>query len=465
MTGQAAVTAFKEASLLEEDYLNRSSNAFLKFNEEMRANIKDIVKKQLDDTLSAYKTTYEEETRQLELNLVRREKLADEDIKAQKERALKEARFVEDARVKYMDGEVELSLTIEEFDARMQLDRQNREQIANERRLQLQKDYNAKQMKLLEDFTNETGYFGEMISTQANAILGLNSPLASSRRKDAFNQMKNELIAGYEMQLRATITAGDELKKAEAENLRARAEQDRAFRDLKLKEENKASDEFMKLATDNLKMLYEGQFSSLSAGLSEALYSTDIQDKQKELESNRRAAMQQYQGDVNAQIEIENQYRDLKAQIAKEDENRISNLLKSQLRALAIEATTRALYETAMGFGALGLGPIGGLSAADHFKSAAIFGAVAAAAGLGTAMAGSPSTSSASTSISPTGASQTMSTSTRETADKTEPVVFNINFSGANIYDSRESAMRAFSNQIASFMSEPRRGSYYIQAR
>jgi hypothetical protein len=52
------------------------------------------------------------------------------------------------------------------------------------------------------------------------------------------------------------------------------------------------------------------------------------------------------------------------------------------LMALGKTSLVKALSETALGFGSLALGPLGGASAAMHFKSAALHGAVAVAAGL-----------------------------------------------------------------------------------
>lgn len=53
----------------------------------------------------------------------------------------------------------------------------------------------------------------------------------------------------------------------------------------------------------------------------------------------------------------------------------------SLLKGWATSSAVRALMELGEGFASLALGPIGGVSAAAHFKSAAIFGGVAAVAG------------------------------------------------------------------------------------
>ncbi len=58
------------------------------------------------------------------------------------------------------------------------------------------------------------------------------------------------------------------------------------------------------------------------------------------------------------------------------------NIMADGMMALGKSSVIHALSETALGFGSLALGPIGGVSALAHFKSAALHGAVAVAAGL-----------------------------------------------------------------------------------
>jgi hypothetical protein len=52
------------------------------------------------------------------------------------------------------------------------------------------------------------------------------------------------------------------------------------------------------------------------------------------------------------------------------------------LLAMGKSSVIEALRETALGFGSLALGPLGGVSAGMHFKAAGLHAAVAAAAGL-----------------------------------------------------------------------------------
>lgn len=55
------------------------------------------------------------------------------------------------------------------------------------------------------------------------------------------------------------------------------------------------------------------------------------------------------------------------------------------LKATAVEASIKALYHTAAGVGSLALGPLGGVSAAGHFKAAGLYALTAVAAGAASA--------------------------------------------------------------------------------
>ena len=99
-----------------------------------------------------------------------------------------------------------------------------------------------------------------------------------------------------------------------------------------------------------------------------------------------------------------------------------------------------------------------------HFKASAIFAGVAATAGVGGAIL----TNNANTAISragrggagtvsPTGTPQTASTPEREQAE-TSSMVFNINFGGAVIYDTKKSAEQALADRITNIQNTRRRG-------
>jgi hypothetical protein len=138
--------------------------------------------------------------------------------------------------------------------------------------------------------------------------------------------------------------------------------------------------------------------------------------------------------------------------------------IKSTLEGLAQEAITRSIFATAMGFSALALGPIGGVSASQYFKSAALFAGVGAVAGISSkAMGGGGSGGGSASSVSPTGLAQSQAPS-RPEASKTEPMIFNINLGGSVIYDTKAAAERAFADKIVRTINNGGRGMVRLNA-
>ena len=138
--------------------------------------------------------------------------------------------------------------------------------------------------------------------------------------------------------------------------------------------------------------------------------------------------------------------------------------IKATLEGLAQEAIARSIFATAMGFSALALGPIGGVSAADYFKSAALFAGVGAVAGVSSkAMGGGGSGGGSASSVSPTGLAQSQAPS-RPEASKTEPMIFNINLGGSVIYDTKAAAERAFADKIVRTINNGGRGMVRLNA-
>ena len=136
----------------------------------------------------------------------------------------------------------------------------------------------------------------------------------------------------------------------------------------------------------------------------------------------------------------------------------IQAVLKQSMKALATEALAKSLYEGAAGLASLAIGgPIGGMEAAEHFAASAAFAGVATVAGLAGAAIPSATTGGAQGGASPTGMAQSPQIQ-RPEASKQEPLVFNLNFSGSTIYDTKESAKRAMSDEIVKYINEPRRG-------
>ena len=126
------------------------------------------------------------------------------------------------------------------------------------------------------------------------------------------------------------------------------------------------------------------------------------------------------------------------------------------LKGLAVESGVRALMETAKGFAALLINPA---LAAGHFKSAALFGAAAAATrvGAGALGVGGAGGASGGATASPSGAPQTAPAPQREQAESRE-MVFNLNFGGAVIYDTKEAAKRAMLGDLVRTYNQPNRG-------
>ena len=122
---------------------------------------------------------------------------------------------------------------------------------------------------------------------------------------------------------------------------------------------------------------------------------------------------------------------------------------------LGREAAVRSLMETAKGFASLVLNPA---AAANHFTAAGIFGGLAATAGaVGGHFAGGGGGGGAGAGASPSGSPQIAPTPERESAQETS-TVFNINFGGAVIYDTKQAAERAMVDRLVGVMNQRNRG-------
>jgi hypothetical protein len=137
--------------------------------------------------------------------------------------------------------------------------------------------------------------------------------------------------------------------------------------------------------------------------------------------------------------------------------------IKATLEGLAQEAIARSIFATAMGFSALALGPVGGVSASQYFQSAALFAGVGAIAGVSSKAMGGGGGGGSSASVSPTGLAQAQAP-TRPEASKAEPMVFNINFGGSVIYDTKAAAERAFADRIVRQINNSNRGTVRLNA-
>ena len=129
------------------------------------------------------------------------------------------------------------------------------------------------------------------------------------------------------------------------------------------------------------------------------------------------------------------------------------------LLSLAQQAGVEALMETARGV-SKALNPITAPLAAAHFKAAGIFTAAAVAAGsAGTALGGGGGggISGGGGGSSPMGSPQSSTAPERQEATSSS-MVFNVNFSGAVVYDTKKAAEMALADRITNVMNIQRRG-------
>lgn len=127
------------------------------------------------------------------------------------------------------------------------------------------------------------------------------------------------------------------------------------------------------------------------------------------------------------------------------------------LQGLAKQAGVQALMETAKGIAALFINPAG---ASNHFAAAGAFGAAAVAAGAASSAlggGGGGGVGGGGGGVSPSGSPQTSSMMQREEATSSS-MVFNVNFSGAVVYDTKRAAEQALTDRVVKTMRSKRRG-------
>jgi len=129
------------------------------------------------------------------------------------------------------------------------------------------------------------------------------------------------------------------------------------------------------------------------------------------------------------------------------------------LKALAQQAVSQSVMKAAEGFGLLAMGLPGSALA---FKSSALFAAAASVAGVASnALGGGGAAQSGS---SPSGQPSTAPTPEREQVTN-DSMVFNINFGGAVVYDTKKAAEQAFADRLVSIINTPRRGAVQFNRR
>lgn len=125
------------------------------------------------------------------------------------------------------------------------------------------------------------------------------------------------------------------------------------------------------------------------------------------------------------------------------------------LQSLAKSALVEGLIETAKGVAMSFVNPA---EAGTHFAAAAAFGAAAAAAGgASAALGGGGGGGTGGGSFSPSGSPQSAQAPMREEATQSS-MVFNVNFSGAVVYDTKKAAEQALADRITRVMNQNRRG-------
>jgi hypothetical protein len=132
------------------------------------------------------------------------------------------------------------------------------------------------------------------------------------------------------------------------------------------------------------------------------------------------------------------------------------------LKALAQQAVSQAVMQTAKGFGLLATKDFTGSAAA--FKSAALYATAASVAGLASTALGGGGGGASQAGASPTGQPSVAPTPEREEVT-TDSMVFNINFGGAVVYDTKKAAEQAFADRLVSIMNTPRRGAVQFNRR
>jgi len=128
------------------------------------------------------------------------------------------------------------------------------------------------------------------------------------------------------------------------------------------------------------------------------------------------------------------------------------------LQGLARQAGVEALMQTAKGLAALVLFPA---AASNHFAAAGAFGSAALAAGVASSAMGGGGGGiggGGGGRFSPSGSPQSSQAPPREEATASS-MVFNVNFSGAVIYDTKKAAEQAMADRITRVMKSNRRGS------
>ena len=217
---------------------------------------------------------------------------------------------------------------------------------------------------------------------------------------------------------------------------------------------------------------------SLGTSLTEVFYGSLTSRSFEEARENLREtyteqvqaekeALEKFKGDRSERIEetiktneklleLQKNYAKERKRIANEEENALPKAIGEVLVALGQQAAVESLMFGAKAVASLFTNPA---LAANYGIASGVMAAAAATAGVsGRALGASGGGGGAgSPSISPTGLSQVAPEPERERAE-TATTVFNINFGGSIVYDTKQAAERAFADRITQLQNVRRRG-------
>ena len=217
---------------------------------------------------------------------------------------------------------------------------------------------------------------------------------------------------------------------------------------------------------------------SLGTSLTEVFYGSltdrsfdearqNLKESFREQVQSEKEALEKFKGNQSERIEetiktnerlveLQKDYAKERKRIGEEEENALPKAIGEVLVALGQQAAVESLMFGAKAVASLFTNPA---LAANYGIASGVMAAAAATAGVsGRALGASGGGGGGGTpSISPTGLSQIAPEPERERAE-TAQTVFNINFGGSVIYDTKQAAERAFADRLTQLQNTRRRG-------
>jgi len=398
-------------------------------------------KKNNDETVNGIKLTLEQIKAKKELG-----ELTEAEAKRLEEQAQKQAKATDDEK-KRLDAEAKARASA--FKAR-QSQLINEQSQINALRIQLEKQGVDEQLALaVNTYTTQLA----LNKNNKNQLI-----IAELQYQQQLNDISQQEIARQQ---------ADQAALLQAQNEKIRILQDEAYKEIAIEQEKAKTKKDLQDKIDLLDIQLTMSGNAQQAAMLQKQMDIELSIVEKgsleAIEIKKRYALEgkKLQDESITQLKdfADAQAQSFSASVASAIMNgeSIQATLKASLKGLATEALARSLYEGAAGLASLALGPVGGVPASQHFAASAAFAGVATVAGLAGAAIPSATTGGAQGGASPTGMAQSPQIQ-RPEASKQEPLVFNLNFSGATIYDTKESAKRAMSDEIVKYINEPRRG-------